>query len=580
MRWGHRLALAGLTVLGLAVAGVVLLVMSVIMSTGAAALIAGAVLAGLVLLWLVLPARGAPPAGAGRRLTRGRPVAGRGRYVLAHDCAGDRATPGERPGDDGRGAPRAVAGRRRRRPRQPGPAQHLGRQGRRAPGVQRLDGDDDDGAVVRPARPAGPGVGQAARLARPARDQPPARRARRRAPHHPARARRAAVLPEPHQGPRPRRLLHRLGRARRHRAAVGRDGAPVRRPALRRRGAGLAERVGGSPVLPHRRRRARRGRLLGGDRRPGRRRPRRGGLGRRPQPAVARPRGPGDRDAAAAGDVRGRRLAGDHAQVRLAAQRAVRAAGRRRAAGADRLDGQPRVPAAAALRRRRAAAAAARRRRPVGRDRLPRRGSGRPHAVVRGPQPRRARPRRHARRARRRRRHPADGDLRVHGEGARARHRGAPAEPLLAAHRGPDAAAGRRLRHRPGRPVGAVRRRLARGGAVPRHGRAAAASAGARAAVVRDPHRHGPHAARPRHHAGGARAHAARRHPRRARGGRARGDRQPGRQLVDQPRRLGQQGRASGRRPSARTGSPTTARRSCTGGSGPPASTSSSASPR
>ena len=55
VRWGHRLALAGLTVLGLAVAGVVLLVMSVVMSTGTAALLAGGVLAGLVLLWLVLP---------------------------------------------------------------------------------------------------------------------------------------------------------------------------------------------------------------------------------------------------------------------------------------------------------------------------------------------------------------------------------------------------------------------------------------------------------------------------------------------------------------------------------------------
>ena len=55
VRWGHRLAIAGLAVLGLAVAGVVLLVMSVIMSTGVAALLAGAVLAGIVLLWLVLP---------------------------------------------------------------------------------------------------------------------------------------------------------------------------------------------------------------------------------------------------------------------------------------------------------------------------------------------------------------------------------------------------------------------------------------------------------------------------------------------------------------------------------------------
>ena len=43
----------------------------------------------------------------------------------------------------------------------------------------------------------------------------------------------------------------------------------------------------------------------------------------------------------------------------------------------------------------------------------------------------------------------------------------------------------------------------------------------------------------------------------------------PGRELVDQPRRLGEQGRRLVGPGAARTGSPTTPRRSCTGGSGP-----------
>lgn len=55
VRWGHRLALAGLTALGLAVSGVVLLVLSMVMPTGTATVVAGGVLSGLVLLWLVLP---------------------------------------------------------------------------------------------------------------------------------------------------------------------------------------------------------------------------------------------------------------------------------------------------------------------------------------------------------------------------------------------------------------------------------------------------------------------------------------------------------------------------------------------
>lgn len=55
VRWGHRLALAGLSVLGLAVSGVVLLVLSMVMATGTATALAGGVLTGLLLLWLVLP---------------------------------------------------------------------------------------------------------------------------------------------------------------------------------------------------------------------------------------------------------------------------------------------------------------------------------------------------------------------------------------------------------------------------------------------------------------------------------------------------------------------------------------------
>ena len=98
--------------------------------------------------------------------------------------------------------------------------------------------------------------------------------------------------------------------------------APLRRRALR----GPA---GRAPRRAARRRRARRGRLLGGDRRPGGGAPRRGPVDRRPQPPVARPDRARHRHRAARVDVRGRRLADDHGQVRPPAARAVRARGRR-----------------------------------------------------------------------------------------------------------------------------------------------------------------------------------------------------------------------------------------------------------
>ncbi len=90
-----------------------------------------------------------------------------------------------------------------------------------------------------------------------------------------------------------------------------------------------------------------------------------------------------------------------------------------------------------------------------------RRHPGRRHPARRDPQPRRPRPRRPGRGVHRDRRHPADRDLRLHRQGARAGHRGAPAEPLVAAHDGAVRPARRAARHRPRRPVGAVPGRLA-----------------------------------------------------------------------------------------------------------------------
>ena len=122
--------------------------------------------------------------------------------------------------------------------------------------------------------------------------------------------------PSPHEGPRPGRLLDRLGRPRRDRADLGRARAPLRRRALRRAGRRAPDRA-------DRRRRARRGRLLGGDRRPDGEQARRGHVGRRPQPPVARPRRARHRRRPARRDVRGRRLALRDGQVRPAARRAT-----------------------------------------------------------------------------------------------------------------------------------------------------------------------------------------------------------------------------------------------------------------
>ena len=106
--------------------------------------------------------------------------------------------------------------------------------------------------------------------------------ARRALPDDAAGVRRLAELPEPAQGSGPGRLLDRIGRDRGDRADLERARAPLRRRSLR----GPARRAAG---LAGRRRRARRGRELGGDRRPDRPAPGRGAVDRRPQPPVARP---------------------------------------------------------------------------------------------------------------------------------------------------------------------------------------------------------------------------------------------------------------------------------------------------
>ena len=130
----------------------------------------------------------------------------------------------------------------------------------------------------------------------------------------------------------------------------------------------------------------------------------------------------------------------------------------------------------------------------------------------------------------RHRRQPAHGDLRLHGEGLRAGHRGAPAEPLLAAHRRPSSAS---WPQRSGTDPAAPWARFADG--TP----AARLCAEVADRLRREPVR--PAAVPPiptdigrtpsghRHHPGRARPRAARPDPLRARGGPPGGHAVPGR---------------------------------------------------
>ena len=237
----------------------------------------------------------------------------------------------------------------------------------------------------------GPGLGKAARLAGAARAGIPARRPRRGVPDLAAAVRRPAELPEPAQGPRARPTTR-----------------PARSASGRPRRSGARWPAGTSPGTSGAGGTGRQWSLVGDaeldegavweavldpmvaelgevvwvvD------------LNRQSLDRVV----PDDGCGPAAGHVRRGRLAGAHGQVRPAAGGAVRPARRRGAAGPDRRHVQRRVPAAAAPGPGRAA-----------RPRCPAKGpvrptspeliadvAGRP-AGRRGPQPRRARPRRAA----------------------------------------------------------------------------------------------------------------------------------------------------------------------------------------
>ena len=112
------------------------------------------------------------------------------------------------------------------------------------------------------------------------------------------------------------------------------------------------------------------------------------------------------------------------------------------------------------------------------------------------------------------RRHPPDGDLRLHHQGPRPAHRGTPAEPLLAADVGAVRGARRQLGHR---------HRTTRGRRSPTATPAAALCAATAARLRRAPaaeppatrgaRRPGPHPVRYRHHPGRPRPRAARPRP-------------------------------------------------------------------
>ena len=143
----------------------------------------------------------------------------------------------------------AVARDGDRPPRQQGAADALGREGRRPPGVVGVDGRDHDRAVVRAPARAGPRLGQAARRRRCCtRSTTCSASSTRSYLTDAARVRRAAELSEPGQGPRPRRLLDRLGRHRRDRDDLERARPPLRGGPLRgRRGAGARSRCSATP---------------------------------------------------------------------------------------------------------------------------------------------------------------------------------------------------------------------------------------------------------------------------------------------------------------------------------------------
>ena len=308
----------------------------------------------------------------------------------------------------------------------------------------------------------GPGLGQAARLARAARDQLPARPARPSPTStDAARVRRPAELPEPRRRTRTRSTTR-----------PARSGsAPRRRSGARSRTATSADHFEAPPAAARSRCSATPSstRARSGRRSPTRWSPRLGevlwvvDLNRQsldrvvPDIAVGR----------LAGDVRGGRLAGDHRQVRAPARDAVR---RGRAASAPRA-ASTRCRNEEYQRLLRAAAAELRERLPGRRPAARSRGSSAElddaelAPAVRDLGGHDLGELLDAYRAADARR-PADGRLRLHDQGLGAADRGPPGEPLGAAHRRAVRGARRRARRRRRRPVGALRAGHAGGRAV------------------------------------------------------------------------------------------------------------------
>ncbi len=266
----------------------------------------------------VAPAATGPP---GTRTSRARVATGRA----------PRAAPGPDPlarrPDDPRGERR--------------PAQQRWREGRRTPELERVRRFDPDRAVLPLAPARRPRRGEAARESRLPRDPVPDGQSRRELPDAPARVRGPAVLPEPHQGPRPGRLLDGQRRPGSGRAAVREPCRSISAPSPRRGRPSLAR----PPVRGTRRRRgARRGFGLGSGRRGRAQRSRQRHDDRGPESAEPRPRHPRHSGPTDRGLFRRGRLAGRGGEVRSAAPGAVREAGRSGAPPADRRHGERGIP--------------------------------------------------------------------------------------------------------------------------------------------------------------------------------------------------------------------------------------------
>ena len=213
---------------------------------------------------------------------------------------------------EARAAARAVAGDEHRAPRQQGARDALRGEGGRPSGLLGVDGEHHVGALLRAPARARPGVGEATRSAGAARDQLSAGPARRALPDRAARVRGPAELSEPYEGPRPGRLLDRVGRASaRRRRSGARSPTATWRGTSRCRAAGARSRCSATPSST----RARSGRRSMD---PMVRAAGRGAVDRRRQPPVARPGRAGDRRRPDRRDVRGGGMADDHRQVRAA----------------------------------------------------------------------------------------------------------------------------------------------------------------------------------------------------------------------------------------------------------------------